>query len=393
MVRFSLEGYTDKCVKMLHEMTNPKHVKADKQIPTTLIKYCEGIAFITIYKAGFFVLGANAGAGCVIAKVKDPSSPRGWRWSGPASVVCGGLGGGFTVGGQKIDSIIILNTKSAVRAFMGEGQVTFGGNLSIAAGPAGRDIEGHVGLSNTKEIVAAYSYSKAQGVYLGATLEGAFCVSRNSDNKRFYQDQSVTPERILMGEVIPPPQVNRLHQELYTILDRKRANTTAEHDNANYGGPAPAYSGQDQQGAHQYHAAGGMSNMPPEAIAPAIGAAATAFGQSMASAMSTQQEGGLPPFWKKVFTPDGKPYYHNTQTNETSWNIPTAAAPPPPPPAPGAGGQYVVANYDFTATRPGELSFKANDRLLVQEKVDANWYRCSLNGKPGLVPANYVSRE
>lgn len=50
-------------------------------------------------------------------------------------MVCGGLGGGFIFGGEKIDSIIILNTKSAVRAFMGGQQVTFGGNLSVAAGP------------------------------------------------------------------------------------------------------------------------------------------------------------------------------------------------------------------------------------------------------------------
>lgn len=61
---------------------------------------------------------------------------------------------------------------------MGKGQVTFGGNLSMAAGPVGRDIEAHVGLSNTKEVVAAYSYSKAQGLYIGATLEGAFVSSR-----------------------------------------------------------------------------------------------------------------------------------------------------------------------------------------------------------------------
>lgn len=49
---------------------------------------------------------------------------------------------------------------------MGKGQVTFGGALSLAVGPVGRDIAGNVGLSDTKEISAAYSYSRAKGAYV-----------------------------------------------------------------------------------------------------------------------------------------------------------------------------------------------------------------------------------
>jgi len=58
---------------MLNDMVNPKYVKADKQIPATLLRHCEGVAFITIFKAGLFFLGGNMGAGCVIVKVPDTS--------------------------------------------------------------------------------------------------------------------------------------------------------------------------------------------------------------------------------------------------------------------------------------------------------------------------------
>ena len=58
-----------------------------------------------------------------------------------------------------------MNTRSAVRAFMGEKQITFGGNVSLAIGPVGRDIEAHVGISDNKELIAAYSYSQAKGAY------------------------------------------------------------------------------------------------------------------------------------------------------------------------------------------------------------------------------------
>ena len=49
---------------------------------------------------------------------------------------------------------------------MGKGQVTFGGSLSLAAGPVGRDVSGAVGMSDTKEISVAYSYSRAKGAYV-----------------------------------------------------------------------------------------------------------------------------------------------------------------------------------------------------------------------------------
>lgn len=436
MKRWSLEGYTDKCIRMLNDMVNPRYVSADKQIPATLIRHCEGIAFITILKAGMFVLGANAGGGCVIAKVKDPSSPRGWRWSGPVSVTVGGLGGGFIFGGEKIDSIIILNTKSAVRAFMGKGQITLGGNVSLAVGPVGRDIEAHAGLSNTKQIVAAYSYSKAQGLYIGGTLEGAFVISRPKDNIKYYGDPNATAERILSGEMRPPLKVDTLHRELYAIQDRK-------------GDYSKLPSSKSQNLSQHVSSSQGSES-------------------SMNLGPSSSE---LPPEWREVFTPDGKPYYHNVKTNETSWERPappassqanpyqyqaggnmgassaqssnnfqtsnpfqnstyggydvpsaepvnpsqhnnntpqaiptmgssrpfqqTSARPMPPMPARPAQprNDTALAMYDYTAARPDELSFKANDRLTVLDKSDANWWKCSVAGKSGLAPSNYLKAD
>lgn len=49
------------CLPYIQRMIDPKYVKFDKKIPTTLIRHCEGIAFITIIKAGLFFLGGNIG--------------------------------------------------------------------------------------------------------------------------------------------------------------------------------------------------------------------------------------------------------------------------------------------------------------------------------------------
>jgi lipid-binding SYLF domain-containing protein len=470
MGRLELEGSVDKATRILAGFINPKYVKADKQVPATLLRHCEGIAFITIVKAGLFFLGGNLGSGCVLAKIKDEKSPRGWRWSGPVAVGVGGLGGGFIFGAEKIDSMIILRTQTAVRAFMGDGQVTFGANVSLAVGPVGRDLETHVGVSNNKEFVAAYSYSVAQGLYIGGTLEGAILLARSDDNKKFYNDPSVTATKILSGEANPPLCVDTLHRELYAIHDKT----------GDYAGLESSVRDGVQSKPGSQSSTGGP----------------TGADQPLPTASGAEPQ--LAPNWRKVFTADGKAYYHNTVTNETAWEAPVVQGPPKPaapalPPAmpmaqPAAGsaralpgmtpapapygaaapvaypaGAYgaagavpaktvgagaapaayptaayaqtsapaaaaygapvavptypasarpappvmparppmpvpaaapaapiAVALYDYNATRPDELTFKANDRLTVLDKTDPNWFKCSVNGQAGLAPSNYL---
>lgn len=51
-------------------------------------------------------------------------------WSAPASISLGGLGGGFEIGLDLTDFVIILNSKRALMAFCKGGNVTLGGALS-----------------------------------------------------------------------------------------------------------------------------------------------------------------------------------------------------------------------------------------------------------------------
>ena len=59
-----------------------------------------------------FLISARAGSGVVVAKTEDG------RWSAPAAIGIGGLGGGFNAGAEVTDFLIVLNSKSAVRSFM-----------------------------------------------------------------------------------------------------------------------------------------------------------------------------------------------------------------------------------------------------------------------------------
>ncbi len=114
---------------------------------------------------GAFVVSGRIGEGVVIARLQEGG------WSGPSAIATGGAGFGFQVGGQVTEFVIILNTEAAVEAFARGGNVEFGGALSVAAGPVGRAAEAGI-----LPVGAVYTYSRSQGLFAGASLEGTILV-------------------------------------------------------------------------------------------------------------------------------------------------------------------------------------------------------------------------
>ena len=53
---------------------------------------------------------------------------------------------------------------------------------------------------------------------------------------------------------------------------------------------------------------------------------------------------------------------------------------------------YLLALYDYTASDGDELSFSEGDKLTLVSKSDCpdGWMKCTLNGKEGMIPENYV---
>lgn len=58
--------------------------------------------------------------------------------------------------------------------------------------------------------------------------------------------------------------------------------------------------------------------------------------------------------------------------------------------APTTMRQLVRALYNYDATEESELSFKANDRLIVLQKDDSGWWQGELGGRVGMFPSNFV---
>jgi lipid-binding SYLF domain-containing protein len=128
---------------------------------------------LRVLKGGFGVSG-KLGEGVVIARL-----PSG-GWSGPSAIATGGGGFGFQIGGQVTEFVLILNTRAAVDAFAHGGNIQFGGALSIAAGPIGRTAEAGV-----LPVAAVYTYSRSQGLFAVASLEGTILVAQSDKNARY----------------------------------------------------------------------------------------------------------------------------------------------------------------------------------------------------------------
>lgn len=63
------------------------------------------------------------------------------------------------MGVELTDFVIVLNSASAVESFRKGSNVTLGGNMTVAIGPLGRNMEADVSLRNA---AAFYTYSKSR---------------------------------------------------------------------------------------------------------------------------------------------------------------------------------------------------------------------------------------
>jgi lipid-binding SYLF domain-containing protein len=163
----------------------------ENKIPPSIMNNARGLAIIRVLKVGFAFSG-KGGEGVLVAKTAN-------GWSGPSFIGLGGAGWGLQVGAELTDFIFVLNNDAAVRAFSRDGNIKLGADLSAAAGPVGRDVQGAV-LSTA----AVYTYSRSKGLFAGVSLEGAIIATQKTANDRYY-GQHVGARTILAGDVAPPP--------------------------------------------------------------------------------------------------------------------------------------------------------------------------------------------
>ncbi|KAJ5125873.1 hypothetical protein N7448_005186 [Penicillium atrosanguineum] len=202
----SLASECKKAAKILTSFVDPKQAFGpDKVIPPEILAGAKGLAILTVLKAGFIGSG-RFGSGIVVARLADGS------WSAPSAIATAGAGVGGQIGFELTDFVFILNDAAAVRTFSQVGTLTLGGNVSLAAGPVGRNAEA-AGAASMKGVAAVFSYSKTKGLFAGVSLEGSMLVERKDANEKMYQSR-VSASQLLTGSIRAPPSTDALTRVL-----------------------------------------------------------------------------------------------------------------------------------------------------------------------------------
>lgn len=347
----NLKSEAKKAAKILRDFTEISNRNgADKLIPAHVIAKAEGLAIISVIKAGFLVT-ARGGSGVVIARLADR------RWSAPSAIGIAGLGGGFEIGVEVSDLVIILNQRRAIEAFTKGGNLTLGGNATVAVGPLGRNLEADVALRST---AAVFTYCRSRGLFAGISLEGSYLIERKDTNSKFYS-RSIRASAILNGDVEPPTEC----ANLYHVLEAYTNAYTADWTSKNM--PAKLSSAPSRPSALPQHRPASSYDKPPAAAGAGTGS-------------------------KKSLYPSISVYKSET----------TGAHAARTPPSYGDGasvggatGQLVVtAVHPFSGQQPGDLSIVPGDRITVTTKTDSqyDWWEGQLeDGRVGIFPANFVS--
>jgi len=329
----------------------------DKIIPAGILDKAQGLAIYTVLKAGFLFSG-RAGGGLVVARLPDGS------WSAPSAIATAGAGAGGQIGAELTDFVIVLNTKEAVKTFSHAGNITLGGNMSVAAGPIGRNAEAG-GSASFKHIAPIYSYSKTRGLFAGVSLEGSVIVTRQDANAKFYGGK-VTTKELLNGTIPPPPEADILYRALNARFNTLGSTGSAYSSRTYSDNGSIGSSGSGEIRRNPSIAAPGRLQKPYTPTSPASGGGSPYSGRSPA-----------PPSY-------GSP-------------APAGAhrAPPPPPPLRGPKPTTALALYDFNGEQADDLSFRQGDMITIVEKSDSqnDWWTGKVGGRQGIFPANYVQLQ
>jgi SH3 domain-containing YSC84-like protein 1 len=144
----------------------------------------------TLQKGGL-IIGAQSGRG--FATCRTASS-----WSAPAPVQVGGGTFGAQVGFQNSDVLALVTSDKAMHA-LEAGMLKVGVDASAAAGPVG------TGRGRQFGDAEVLSYSRSQGLFAGATLDGTGINADQDAITALYGPTAIFGS-ILEGQVVPPPQ-------------------------------------------------------------------------------------------------------------------------------------------------------------------------------------------
>ncbi|EGS19925.1 putative LAS seventeen-binding protein [Thermochaetoides thermophila DSM 1495] len=397
----SLASECKKCAKILSSFIDPRQsFGPDKIIPPSVLASSKGIAVLTVLKAGF--LGsARFGSGLVVARLPDGT------WSAPSAIMTGGAGFGGQIGFELTDFVFILNDTAAVKTFAQAGSLTLGGNVSIAAGPVGRNAEA-AGAASIRSVAGIFAYSKTKGLFAGVSLEGSIILERKDANARMY-GRPISARELLSGRERPPPAaaplINVLSSRAFSgmsgtgYLDDRMYNDIPIYDDHHddviwagkrglaYGEGQPRERDRDRDGdVHAWDEFG----RPKRSSAWQDDYYDNPRNYDGPSRSRTFSDSFDRDASDRTFVRDS-PSSPSTQ-QKTAPGRPAAPKPNYTSKENLMKKNQAIALYTFEPEQPGDLGFKKGEIITILKKTDSDndWWTGMIGTRHGIFPSNYV---
>ncbi|KXT15830.1 hypothetical protein AC579_6268 [Pseudocercospora musae] len=382
----SMRSECKKCARILASFIDPRQAFGpDKVIPPSILAHAKGLAILTVFKAGFLGSG-RFGSGVVVARLADGT------WSAPSAI--GTVGGGFggQIGFELTDFVFILNDAAAVKTFAQVGSLTLGGNVSIAAGPVGRNAEA-AGAASLKSISGIFAYSKTKGLFAGVSLEGSVLIERRDANEKMY-NRKLTARELLAGNVPVPPQAEPLMRVLNSRVFAGVGGTFRDDQMYN---DVPVYDDSHDDVVWQGRTGTGFNE--------GVRTDRTgSFGQQPQRASTFDEYYGSRANPNETFDSMQGRSRSSTLGDQSDYTYsdrkgPAPGRPSAPKPAFGSTGKFptaqpgqAIAKFTFDADQPGDLGFKKGEVITIVKRTEseADWWTGRIGEREGIFPSNYV---
>jgi len=162
-------------------------------IPADYWNRADCVAVIPDLKKAAFIVGGEYGKGVMSCRAGD-------RWSAPLFMQMAKGSWGFQAGAQQVDLVLLVMNESGVQKLL-DNKVTLGADVSVAAGPVGRQAAAATDVLLKAEIL---SYSRAQGLFAGIDLSGGVLRPDEDVNVGVY-GRGASPRTILAAREISAP--------------------------------------------------------------------------------------------------------------------------------------------------------------------------------------------
>src|SRR5688572_32885113 len=180
-------------------------------IPQDLLNKAECVIVVPSMTKVAIGIGGSYGRGAMVCR--SGASFDG-VWGSPAMYAIEGGSFGLQLGAQSTDLVLLVMNTRGVEALLST-KVQLGANMSVAAGPKGRDTGASTDASLRAEML---SYSRSRGLFAGVSLEGTSLRPDDDASAQIY-GHKLSAREIVRGTSTVPDAGRRL----VDVLQKKAA--------------------------------------------------------------------------------------------------------------------------------------------------------------------------